>query len=332
MSNEKEKAVVVTGRAKGGVARREKLSPERRREIAITAARARHGILVKATHKGNFKDEFGINVDCYVLDDAQKTAVISQSGMGQVLGLTVRGNAFPRFIGSKTMEPHVGAELREKLEKTLKFQWGSGGAEQPPSDVYGYDVTTLIDVCDAIVDADNKGDLSARHQNVVKQARTIRKASAKQGIKNLVYALAGYDATRQEVIDSFKFYVRETARDYEKEFPDELYEQWYRLYDLPRPDKNRPWKFMHLTINHVYAPLARSNGKILELTRAMRDSSGQRHKKLHQFLEEIGVKALRRHLGRLLGIAETSDSKTSYEGHVEKIFGQQLTLDFGQPI
>ena len=40
-------------------------------------------------------------------------------------------------------------------------------------------------------------------------------------------------------------------------------------------------------------PSAHSSGRILELTRAQRASSGERRKKLHQFLSEIGIKALR---------------------------------------
>ena len=106
-------------------------------------------------------------------------------------------------------------------------------------------------------------------------------------------------ATKEEVIAAFKFYVREEARDYEKEFPDQLYEEWYRLYQLPKPERNKPWKFMHLTVGQVYKPLARSNGKILELTQAQRQSTNARWKRLHQFLSEIGVKALRTHLGQL---------------------------------
>ena len=80
-------------------------------------------------------------------------------------------------------------------------------------------------------------------------------------------------------------------------------------------------------MNQVYWPLAHSSGHILELTRAQRASSGERRKKLHQFLSEIGVKALRQHLGQLLGIAQVSRDKSEYEGHVRRIFGQQLEMD-----
>jgi len=75
----------ITGKAKGGIARRDALAPKRRSQIAKKAAIARWG--AKATHKGNFKEEFGIEVECYVLDDETKTAVISQTGMGEALGL-----------------------------------------------------------------------------------------------------------------------------------------------------------------------------------------------------------------------------------------------------
>ena len=54
------------------------LTPEQRRAIAKRGAAARWGEKpAQATHRGNFKDEFGIDVECYVLDDEHKTAVIS---------------------------------------------------------------------------------------------------------------------------------------------------------------------------------------------------------------------------------------------------------------
>src|SRR5215211_7864295 len=106
----------------GGTRRAEILPPERRAEIARRAAETRWGGRpVRAIHKGSFKEEFGVDVDCYVLDDSQKTAVISQRGMGEALGLSTRGNAFPRFLATKSISEIAGAELREKIENPLKF-------------------------------------------------------------------------------------------------------------------------------------------------------------------------------------------------------------------
>ncbi len=314
-------------KARGGQARALALTPERKKEIAEKAAAARWGQKPpQATHRGNFKEEFGFEVDCYVLNDTGKTAVISQTGMGQAIGFNARGSSIRKFVNGRVMIEYVSAELLEKLENPLKFQWRPAGTEQLVSEVHGYDVTLLIDICKAIIRAEEDGKLLARQKPMAKQAHIILNASAKAGIKGLVYALSGYDATREEVITAFKFYVREEAREYEKEFPDQLYEEWYRLYKLPKPERNKPWKFMHLTIDQVYRPLARSSGKVFELTKQQRSDSGERHKKLHQFLSDIGVKALRNQLGQLLGIARISSDKDEYEQFFTRLFGTQQDL------
>ena len=312
----------------GGLARALVLTPERKRAIASKAAAARWGKVPVATHKGNFQEEFGIDVDCYVLNDETRTAVISQRGMAVALGLNERGSAFPRFAGSNRMARYVGAELRAKIESPLVFQSGTGGADQPPAQVHGYDVTLLVDFCKAIQAAEADGKLLPRQMVTTTQAKVILGASAKAGIKGLVYALAGYDATREEIISAFKLFVREEAREYEKEFPDQLYQEWYRLYQLPKPERNKPWKFKHLTLAQVHTPLANSNGRVLQLAQAQRASKREdRHKRLHQFYSEIGVKALRTHLGQLLGIARISRDEAEYEGYFRRLFGNPGLFD-----
>lgn len=321
-----EEKLKIPSRAKGGFARRDALSEEQRRSIATKAALSRWGL--KATHKGSFKEDFGIDVECYVLNDEKKTAVISQRGMGSALGLPGTGSAFPAFLRTKGIQETCGTELIAKLSQPIKFQWGLRGAESSVNtEANGFDATLLIDICRVIVEAYEAGRLTNRQKNIANQARIIITASAKSGIQNLVYKLAGYDASKAEVVNAFKFFIREEAREYEKEFPTQLYEEWYRLYGLPKPEKNKPWKFKHLTVDQVYKPLAKSNGRILQLTQAQRANSDERSKKLHQFLSEIGVKALRQHLGQLLGISQISKNKEEYEKYVNKVFGNQYELD-----
>jgi P63C domain len=320
------------GRANGAIALAKSMTPEQLSERAKKGAAARWGAKpLRATHKGSFKEEFGLDVECFVLDDENKTAVIHQRGMGEALGLGEGGSRLPRFLSGKTIANYLGPELRDKLEKPVIFQSPSLGQKSPSAVTHGYDVTLLIDICKAVVTAEAEGKLLSSQAGIAKQAHIILSASAKAGIKGLVYALAGYDQTRQEVVAAFKFYVKEEAREYEKEFPQQLYEEWYRLYKLPRPAKNKPWKFMHLTNKHVYFPMASSNGRILELTKEMRSSSNERRSRLHQFLSDIGVKALRTHLGQLLGIARISKDQAEYERHVNTLFGRQLEMDLAVP-
>lgn len=225
----------------------------------------------------------------------------------------------------------VGAQLREKLEQPLIFEWDSQGA-LPPVTVHGFDGTLLVDVCKAVVDAESKGLLDRQQHGVAKQAHIILGASAKAGIKGLIYALAGYNPTAQEVIDAFKLYVLEEAKKYEPEFPDELYAEWYRLYNLAVPERGRPWQFKFLTVNHVYFPLAKSSGKLLTLLRALKAQGGDRSKKLFQFLNDIGARALRMQLGRILEMAESSPDRETYENKIVERFGGQQRLEFPVPI
>lgn len=327
MTEEVKKAV---GRAKGGAATTAKMTPEQLADRARKGAIARWGVKTpSALKKGNFKDKFGIDAECYVLDDERKTAVITQLGMGEILGLGSGGSRLPRFVFNRTMSEYIWPELREKLENPVIFHIVSAGQSGALIRAHGYDATILIDICQAILKA--KGDGKSINPGVVVQAGIIVAASAKAGIQGLVYALAGFDRTQEEVIEAFKLYVREEAKKYEQEFPSELYAQWQRLYEIPLPERGKPWQFMHLTRRHIYFPLAKSNGKVLELLRALKSKDGDQKKKLFQFLNDIGARALRMQIGRVLEMSESSSVATEYEAKIVARFGGQQELELVLP-
>lgn len=317
----------------GAVARAAALSSEERSSIAGKAAAARWGKVLTATHKGNFQKEFGIPIECYVLNDSGKTAVISQRGMGEAIGFSRRGSRLAVFVNSKTMDGYIGRDLRDKIEKPVIFQLPTAAAGSPVTDrAHGYDAAILIDICNSILAAKADGKLSAsRYERMVQQAQIIVSASAKSGIQFLVYALSGYSPSAHEVIAAFKLYVQEEARKYEPEFPGELYMQWHRLYSIPVPIRGKPWHFKHLTVRHIYHPLAKSSGKLLTLLRAEKSGAGDRQKKLFQFLNEIGARALRMHLGRVLEMAESSVDSDEYERKIITRFGEQKELELVLP-
>jgi hypothetical protein len=199
----------------------------------------------------------------------------------------------------------------------------------PPSTLYGFDSAVMIDLCNVIIAAETK--LGPRYANIVRQAHIIVGASARLGIRGLVYALAGYNPSAEEIIAAFKAYILLEAKKYEPEFPSELYMQWHRLYDLAVPERGKPWHFKYLTVNHLYYPLAKSNGKLLELLRAQKANGGDRSKKLFQFLNEIGARALRMQLGRVLEMAESSPDRAAYERKIVERFGGQREFELLVP-
>lgn len=328
MTDDKDPVKAAAARA-----RADSLTPEKRREIAEKAAATRWGKVYTATHKGNFSEHFGIDVECYVLNDPTKTAVISQRGMGEAIGFSRRGSRLKVFVNSKTMDGYLGRELREKIENPVVFQLPGAAAASPVAGrANGYDAAILIDVCNAILAAKADGKLGGgRYDKMIEQAQIIISASAKSGIKGVVYALSGYNPTADEVIAAFKLYVQDEAKKYEQEFPNELYQQWHRLYQIPVPERGKPWHFKQLTIKHIYMPLAQSNGKILDLMRALKAQDGDRKKKLFQFLNDVGARALRMHLGRVLEMCESSEDRRSYETKIVDRFGGQPELDLVIP-
>jgi hypothetical protein len=332
--SEKEIKPEPTGRARGGAVTAAKMTPEQKAERARKGAQARWGAkMPTAIRKGNFLEEFGFDVECYVLDDESKTAAISQRGMGAALGMGGdSGSRVTRLINRANIAPYVGPELRAKIENPLIFQGLTAGPGVPPPRVNGLDVTILIDVCKAVIQAESDGVLTTAQANVAKQAHIILGASAKAGIKGLVYALAGYRPEVEEVIQAFKAFVQEEAKKYEAEFPNELYEAWYKLYKISKPARGKPWQFLHLTRRHIYYPLAKSNGKVYELLKALKAKDGDQKRYLFQFLNDIGARALRMQIGRVLEMAESSgDDSYVYEGKIVERFGGQQELELVLP-
>lgn len=284
------------------------------------------------THTANMKKAFGVDVDCYVLDDsAGRMRVIGQRGMTSALSIKGAGSTgFMRTMSSKSLSKYINPELRGKIDNPIEFGSFSGGPGK------GYKATILIDVCKAISAADQAGELAPNQKNLAVQAAIIVNASAKFGIDNLIDKLTGFDDTRENYIEAFKVYVREEAAEYQKQFPKDFYEACYQVYGLEwKQGKNHPQFFAYLTRNYVYSPLADSNGAILEnldkqnpVIKKPDGNGGYRKYKLFQFLEDVGMAALQNQIGQFIAVARLSRNKYEFKRNFERIQGRpvQMTL------
>jgi hypothetical protein len=306
-----------SGKSKGGLARAKSLTSEQRKEQAKNGALARWGF--KATHMGNFKDQFDIDAECYVLNDEFKTPVVTKTGLAQLLQIGALARDIDRLMSAPFMNDMRDPELESKLENPLKFQLEARSNNSTIA--HGFDISVVIDIAKLLVKARDKGVLPASRSSAADAAQRLMNASAKSGIRGVAYAVSGYEPAAQAVIEAFKMYVREEARAWEKEFPDELYYEWYRLYELKKPEKGgHPGNFRWFTERHIYETLARSEGKILDIAKENREENGKRGDKIHMFLSDIGVKALRRHIGKIIGMASMCETKDQYEKALEKVF------------
>jgi len=295
--------------------------------------------LPKATHTANMMEIFGVDVDCYVLDEsAGRIRVIGQRGMTAALEIKGAGSTgFMRAMNSKALSGHIGPELRDKIEQPIDFIALKTG----PAKGYistpgkGYKATLLIDVCKAILAADQAGSLAQNQKGLTTQAAIIINASAKFGIDNLIDRLTGFNDTREHYIQAFKIYVRDEAAEYQKQFNREFYEVCYKIYGLEwQEGKNHPQFFAYLTRNYIYAPLADSNGAILEnldkknpIVKKPDGKGGYRRYKLHQFLEEVGIAALQNQIGQYIAVGLLSKNKQDFKRNFEIVKGRPVTME-----
>ena len=284
----------------------------------------------KFTHTANMKEIFGVDIDCYVLDDsAKRMRVIGQRGMTSALAIKGAGSTgFMRTMNSKSLSKYIGPVLREKIDHPIEFGAFSGGPGK------GYKATILIDVCKAITAANQAGELAPNQKNLAIQASIIINASAKFGIDNLIDRLTGFDDTLENYIEAFKIYIRDEASEYQKQFSRDFYEVCYQVYGLEwEKGKNHPQFFAYLTRNYVYAPLADSNGAILQkldtrnpIIKKSDGKGGYRKYKLFQFLEEIGVAALQNQIGQFIAVGRLSKNKHEFKRNFEIIQGRPVQL------
>jgi hypothetical protein len=317
----------TVNRAKGGKARAEALPATRRSEIAKQAARTRWDVSIPEVEFGNTDRPLRlgeIEVDCYVLTGGMR--VFSQRGMFEALGVTSRGGEIQRLLEQGGIRAFLSDDAVSTLRSPVRFRRRGGGRL-----VSGYPVELLVDLCNAIIDASEIAGFPKYYDLACLRANIIIRAVAKVGIIALVDEATGYDEHRQEKLQALlDRYLRKELAAWSKRFPDEFYEQIFRLrnWNWKGRHVNPPGAVAHYTKDLVYARLAPGVLKELETRNPVVGKS--RKAKHHQFLtDDVGHPELQRHLYMVIGIMK---SETSWGGLIERLdralprFGENLRL------
>lgn len=307
----------TTGRARGGYARAEILPPERRQQIARKAALSRWGASLPAA---DFEGEFPLGdtpVSCAVLADG--TRIITQATFLRALGRSRSPKAgtgvlstvdeLPFFLQSDALRAFISNDLIESM-KPVFYRTKTGGKG------VGYDACLLPQVAEVYLryrDAEivAKGKVPERYQRMVAAADQLVRALANVGIIALVDEATGYQEVRgrqalQAILDAF---LRKELAAWAKRFPDEFYEQIFRLrkWQWKGRGTNPPQVVAAYTKDIVYARLA--PGIIEELERKNPSEHGKRRAKHHQWLTgDVGHPALAQHLHAVITLMRVSTS------------------------
>jgi hypothetical protein len=313
------------GKARGGIARAERLSPEERTEIARKAATARWSEDLSEAVCGSPDQPLqigDIEIECYVLED--DTRVVTQAGFLQALGRHRKANVrkeggeepLPAILQGKAIKPFISKEIREK-SRPIQFRLPSGGR------ALGYNAEVLPAVCEIYLKAREAGTLPKNQQHVAQQAEILVRGLAHVGIIALVDEATGFQELRAKnaLAKILEAFIAKELQAYVQTFPEDFYREIFRLRDLDYPQftVQRPRYFGHLTNDIVYKRLA--PGVLDELKRITpRTESGRRKHKYFQLLtSNLGYPKLREHLGSVVAIMKLSKDWRDFEIKLDQI-------------
>jgi P63C domain len=290
--------------------------------------------VLRASHDGELKIGDRV-IPCAVLEDG--TRVLSTRGVSRALGSSRTGTPdsteigapnIPPFLASKSIRSFISNNLMARLNSPIPY-WPSHGG-RPAS---GYEASLLPQICEAILDADKAGALRANQKHFAEMANLLIRGLAHVGIVALIDEATGYQEVRdrmalQAILDA---YLRKELAAWAKRFPDEFYQQMFRLrgWQWQGMSVNRPQIVGKYTNDIVYERLA--PGILEELQeRNPKPPRGERPAKHHQWLtEDVGHPALAQHLHAVIGFMRASAKWDQFYRLLQRAFpkkGQNLEL------
>lgn len=308
MSDDEPKAEKDPNKVSAALARADALTKDQRRSIARKAANARWN-----NEQSSLTAEFGSEdrplrlgdheIACYVLNDG--TRVLARVGFLKAIGRTGKakgGRAYddefkvPVFLTAANLRPFVSEDLLRNSEPII---FTAGGIK-----VIGYRAELLPQVCEVFMDAQAAGVLQPNQLHIAETCKLLHRGFAKVGIIGLVDEATGYQGFRPQ--DALQAYLEQLISKelaaWVKRFPDEFYENIYKLHKWPWPGmkKNRYSVVGKYTRDLVYERLAPQLLEELE-KRSPKDESGNRKNKFHQWLtDDVGHPMLAQHLHSLV--------------------------------
>jgi P63C domain len=309
----------IKGRARGGFATAANMTPDERQERAKAAAQKRWSKVARADDDlprvlESFKSKLeiaGATIPCaIVMGPNGIQRVLSENGVTKaVLGdrsgaskklkklAAEAGAHLPVFAAPSQLKRFISNDLMDGPFKPIDYMDGSRL-------VRGYDASILPAVCKLWLTARAAGALQEQQLDKAFKAEVLLLALADTAMVSLVDEATGYQAVRpQNALQSYlELVIRRELAVWAKKFPDEFYENIYKLrgWTWPGMSKNRYSVVANYTTNLIYDRLGPGITEELINKTPMTDK-GYRPNRLHQWLsDEIGDPMLATHMASII--------------------------------
>lgn len=330
----------IDGRTRSGKATAAMMTSEERIERAKAGAakRAELAAIPKATHRGELK--IGeVSLLCAVLEDGRRVlgehSVINAITTSGASGASKRRRIVeeendrpqtPLFLASNRLTPYITKEMWDGPLNKIAYN-------DKGKILYGYDASVLPVVCEVWLKARDANVLQRQQLPKAARADILMRGLAHVGIAALVDEATGYekDKAKNELAKILEAFVAKELQPWLKTFPDEFYQNVFRIYNLPYPpEKNnfRPSFIGRLTNEVIYERIAPE--LLPELKKEA--SKLKRKARLHQFLtSDIGHPKLREHLASVITLLKLSRTPDDFKEKVNIIhprFNRTIPFDF----
>ncbi len=327
--------------SKGGAARANSLTPERRAEIAKMGGRARSQIsdgekaaLPQATHRGELKISDDLILPCAVLSDGTRviteTAIAKQLGRG-LGGKTQRlaaraqtdGQPLPAYM-TATLEKYVPESLRIALNQPNTYR-DRGGVRR------AINAALLPEVCEVWLRARDAEALQPSQEPIARRAEALMRALSRVGVIALVDEATGYQAVRDrdELHKILAAYIHESLLGWSKRFPDDFYQEMFRLkgWDYTPPSVKRPHMVGKLTNELIYEKLPEGVLEKLQTVNPVVRPGYRRHKHHEYLTPDIGNPHLQKQVAAVTTLMRVSETWSRFK----KLFDRAFPPKISQP-
>ncbi|WP_293574560.1 P63C domain-containing protein [Phaeobacter sp.] len=323
------------GRAAGGIARAERLSPDKRSEIASKAAKARWQNkkkpqpdmpLLLPGYSGQITIA-ALQLPCAVIrwPDATVQRVVSEAGIANaILGgrrasanrQRGRGRDLPVFLSQPQLTPFLDGITEQELFRPIDYVDGSNV-------IRAYDADFLLATCSVWLKARAEGALQKQQLPRAQRAELVSRSFTDVSVVARIDEVTGYqdDRARAALAEIFHQFLEGAQQQWALTFPLEMYREMYRLlgwkfkpWKTPRPQRLAGW-----TIDFVFDrldPLLRA-----ELEQKRPVTPRRRRDQSHRwFNPERGHPRLREHIAGIVALLKAADTWDEFRRKLDRVY------------